>query len=310
MGDSLFSYEEKDTKVLKGAAQPNEGKKSLVKWGALSLLLVPLVMGRAAGLLRQEKTFETTANPHIGLTNFIGHVVVKGWERQQVHAVYGTTSPQIAVDIDQLPPNGSAEKIHFTTRLTGPQAAGVDKTVFYTLDVPMGASLEIRNGEGRVDIEKLQGDASVDSSGGIISVGDVVGHVVANSVAGDIEIIRSRGRVEAVSICGNLHFVSPTGSFLKAHTTSGKIVYEGDFVTAGEYAFKSYNGDIDLFVPPTASFELNKRTAKGKFVSEIPSSRPPHPLPGAHTFLGSNVSSTAAVQLSSFSGNIHIHRQP
>lgn len=161
-----------------------------------------------------------------------------------------------------------------------------------------------------MDIEKLQGDASVDSSGGSISVGDVVGHIVANSISGDIEILRSSGKVEAVSICGNLHFVSPTVSSLKASTTSGKIVYEGSFDSAGEYAFKSYNGDIDLFVPPTASFELNKRTAKGKFVSEIQSPRRARPLPGSHTFLGSNVSSTAAVQLSSFSGNIHIHRQP
>ena len=310
MGNNLFSHEEEDTKVLKGAAQPNEGKKSLVKWGALSLLLVPLVMGRAAGLLRQEKTFDTTANPHIGLTNFIGHVVVRGWDRHQVHAVYGITSPQVVVDADQLPATGPAEKVHFTTLVSQPQPGAIDKTVFYTLDVPMGASLEIRNTEGRVDIEKLQGDASVESSGGSISVGDVVGHIVANSISGDIEILRASGKVEAVSICGNLHFVAPTGSSLKATTTSGKIVYEGGFDTAGEYAFKSYNGDIDLFVPPSASFELNKRTAKGKFVSEIPSPRRPRPLPGSHTFLGSNVSSTAAVQLSSFSGNIHIHSKP
>src|SRR5271157_4503003 len=117
MGDNLFSHEEEDNTVLMRVAEPSVGKKSvvkdnLVKWGALSLLLFPLVIGRAAGLLRQEKTFDTTSSPHIGLSNFIGHVVVKGWDRQQVHVLYGTTSPQVMVDVDQLPPQGPAQKIH------------------------------------------------------------------------------------------------------------------------------------------------------------------------------------------------------
>lgn len=318
MGDNLFSHEEEDNTVLMRVAEPSVGKKSVVKdnlvtWGALSLLLFPLVIGRAAGLLRQEKTFDTTSSPHIGLSNFIGHVVVKGWDRQQVHVLYGTTSPQVIVDVDQLPPQGPAEKIHITTRLSDPKAVGVDKTVFYSLDVPLGANLEIRNSDGRVDIEKLQGDASVDSSAAIISVSDVAGRVMANSIDGNIEILRSSGKIEATSICGNLHFVSPTGSALKAQTTSGKIVYEGDFVSGGDYTFRNYSGDIDLFLPPSASFELNKTVLRGKFLSEIPTSNRPQkgrPLPGAHTFLGSNVSSTAAVRVSSYSGNVHIHRQP
>jgi hypothetical protein len=286
--------------------------KTILRWGSLSLLVLPLAIVQAANLARQEKTFDTTSNPHIGLSNFMGHVVVKGWDKPQVHAVYGTGSPQTIIDIDQLPAKGPAEKIHFTTRVSSSQASGEDKTVFYTLDVPMGTSLEIRNPEGRVDIDKLQGDATVDSVGGIISVTDASGRLVVSSIAGDIEIIRPSGYVEATSICGDIHFISPTGSSIKAHNTSGKISYDGDFATGGEYSFASYSGDIDLFVPPSASFELDKNAGRGKFVSEIPPAnrRKSSSAPaGAHTFLGSNVSSTAAVKLSSFSGNIHIHRQ-
>jgi putative adhesin len=286
--------------------------KTILRWGSIFLLALPLAVMQAANMARQEKTFDTTSDPHISLSNFMGHVVVKGWDRPQVHAIYSTSSPQTVIDMDQLPENGPAEKVHFTTRISISQATGGDKTVFYALDVPMGASIEIRNPEGRVDIDKLQGNATVDSVGGIISVTDVSGRLVVSSIAGNIEIIRPSGYVDATSICGDIHFVSPTGSSIKAHNTAGKISFEGDFATGGEYSFASYSGDIDLFVPPSASFELNKNTGRGKFESEIlPMQRQkssPRPA-GSHTFLGSNVSSTAAVKLSSFTGNIHIHRQ-
>ncbi len=297
--------------MAKGRMKNKRIQKTILRWGSLSLLLLPLAV-HAGNQARQEKTFETTSSPHIGLSNFMGHVIVKGWDKPQVHAVYATGSPQTAVDIDQLPARGPAEKIHFTTRISKSQANSEDRTVFYTLEVPFGSNIEIRNPEGRVEIEKLQGDATVDSLGGHISITDATGRLVVSSIAGDIEIIRPLGHVEATSICGDIKFVSPTSTALKGHNTSGKIVYEGDFVTGGEYSFTSYSGDIDLFVPPSASFELNKNAGRGKFVSEIPSAHRPRSssaLAGSHTFLGSNVSSTAAVKLSSFSGNIHIHRQ-
>jgi len=305
--------------VLKLSADPVICRKGivlerLVKWGAVSLLLSPLVIAHAAGLLRQERTFDTTANPRIVLSNLMGQVVIKGWDRQQAHVIYSTTSPLVSVDIDQLPLDGAAEKLHLTTRVLSPQATGVDKTVSYSLDVPMDASVEIRNNEGRVEIEKLQGDALLDSSGGAISVADIAGRVVANSIDGSIEILRSTGKIEATSICGDLRFVGAKGSALRAQTTSGKIVYEGDFMADGEYSFRNYSGNIDLFLPPSASFELNRTLVRGNFVSDIPISSHPRRRyspsgPHVHTFLGTNVSSTAAVKLSSYSGNVRIHRQ-
>jgi DUF4097 and DUF4098 domain-containing protein YvlB len=313
MATNPFQLKE-GTPVLKESLQSKNAKQSILRWGSFSLLLLPLVAVNAASQSRQEKTFDTTANPRVSLSNFMGHVVVKSWDKSQVHAVYNTASPQITVDMDQLPSNGAAEKIHFTTHAPSSQPATQDKTVYYTLDVPVGASLEIRNPEGRVDIEKLQGDAVVDSVGGGIYVTDVNGHIAATSVAGDIEIIRSAGRVEANSICGNLHFVSPTGSALKSHTASGKIVFEGDFVSGGEYSFTSYGGNIDLFVPPTASFELNKNTVRGIFGSDIHAMKREHEYApsaqSAHSLFGRNVSSTATLRLSSYSGNIYIHSKP
>jgi hypothetical protein len=315
MADKLFRQKD-PMPVFKGSKEVTHPAKTILRWGGLGVLLIPMALAQAANTVRQEKTIDTSSNPHIGLSNFTGHVVVKGWDKSQVHAVYSTNSPQTTIDLDQLPSSGTAEKIHFTTHVSNPLATSDEKNVSYELEVPVGASIEIRNPEGKVEIDKLQGDTTVDSVGGAIAVTDASGRLTVTSIAGNIDIIRPAGHVEATSICGNIHFISPTGTFLKGHSTSGRITYEGDFVTGGEYAFTDYSGDIDLFLPSNASFELNKNTGRGKFFSEISPANRGSSVPrsasaaGAHSLFGSNVSTTATLRVSSFTGNIRIRRQP
>lgn len=287
----------------------NRGR--IAGWVVLGAILVPLGILYAATPDRLEKTLDTTSKPRIGVVNFSGHIVVKGWDKKQMHAVITNFSPDVRVDMNQLPPNGPADGIHFMSRSTNPSEASENKAVDFMLDVPLGSSVEIRNPEGSVQIDRLNGDASVESIGGVISVSNVQGHLAVSSIEGNIEILRPAGRVEATSICGNLHIVSPTGSLIKGRTTSGKITFEGDFISGAEYSLTNYSGETDIFIPSSASFELSKNTVRGRFFSDIPLPSPARTasrFPAAETFVGTNPSSTATVQLSSFSGNIYIHR--
>ncbi len=277
----------------------------------LSLVLLPLGALLAAGQARLEKTFDTTSNPRISLTNLTGQVVIKGWDRAQVHALATTSSPRVEVDTEALPATGRAEKIHFDTHVLDPLVTGKDQSADYSLELPFGASLEIRNRQGSVQIENLQGEASVESVGGSIFVRDITGHLSVRSVGGDIEIIRPSGRVEASTITGSLHFVSPSGSQLRGNTTSGRIIFEGDLLSGGDYELSSYSGDIDVVCPPSASFELNAKTVRGKLDNRLaltPKRHSPLPFSG-NSLLGTHNAGTATVELSSFSGTIRIRQQ-
>lgn len=280
-------------------------------WKGLTLLLVPAAALLAAGN-RLEKTFDTSPNPRISVTNVTGQVVVRGWDKPQVHAVYTVVSPRVEVDTEVLPRIGAADKIHFTTHVLDPLVSGNEQAADYTLDVPIGASLEIRNPQGSVRIEKLQAEASVESVGGSIIATDCSGHLAARSVGGDIEIIRPSGHVEAYSITGNLHFVSPATSKLRGSTTSGRILYEGDFVEGGDYVLSDYSGDMDVICPASASYELNAKTVRGKLINSLlitPRRRSPSPFSSASSLLGTHNTGKATVELKSFSGTIRI-RQP
>jgi hypothetical protein len=293
-----------------------ETKKRAVALYGLGLVLYLLVLSGtlvAAEGNRFEKTVEAAPNPRITVTNMTGQILVRGWDKAHVHVVYTLVSPHVEVDTEVIPPNQPADKIHFATHLLDPLVSGKDQTVDYSFDIPMGANLEIRNPQGSVRIEKFQGDdTSVESVGGAIFVSDFTGHLFVRSIGGNIEVIRPSGRVEAYSITGNLHFVSPTTSKLRGSTTSGRILFEGDFPDGGDYSLSEYSGDMEIACPPSASFELFAKTVRGKLENEMPMTirhRSATPVSSANSLFGTHLTGKATVSLQSFSGTIRIRQR-
>jgi DUF4097 and DUF4098 domain-containing protein YvlB len=279
---------------------------------SLALILVPATMLCAAGEGRQEKTLDTTREPRISLTNLKGVVLVRGWDKAQVHVVSTVASPRVEVDAECLPDTGPADKVHFTTHVLDPLGNGNDQVVDYTLDVPAGSSLEIRNPQGKIRVEGMQAEADIQSVGGDIVVADFSGHLSVRSVGGNIEVLRPSGHVEAYSITGNLHFVSPTTTKLRGSTTSGHILFEGDFMERGDYILSAYSGDLDIVCPPSASFELNEKTVRGKVINSLPIKRrreSASPMASSNSLLGTHNTGKATLELTSFSGTIRIRPQ-
>lgn len=298
-----------DSRVISGAKEPQQ----ILLWSWL-LFLLPVNLLTAANPARMDKTIDTTPNPLITLSNLRGQVVIRGWDKAQVHAACTTGSPRVEVDAEAMPHTGRAERIHLATHILDPLVTGNEETADCTLDVPLDASLEVRNRQGGVQIERVQGQhAWVESADGRISAADVTGHLTARSLGGDIEIVRPTGRVEAYSITGTLRFMTPSSKNLRANTNSGKIIYQGDFVPAGEYVLSTYSGDIEIICPASASFELNAKTVKGKVdnaFSLIPKRHSASPLSSGNSLLGTYNTGNATVELTSFSGRIRVRQQP
>jgi hypothetical protein len=286
-----------------------------VPWRKISLAVAPLGLLLLAFPGHTEKTyvFRTTSSPRISLSNLSGQVVIRGWDKAQVRAVCSTVSPRVVIAAEPMPASGTADMIRFSTRTLDTLLSEKEETADYTLDVPLGSSLEIRNRQGQVEIQKLTGDARVDTAGASISAADVSGHLSVNSVGGNIEIARPSGRVEASTVFGDLHIIAPASSRVRANTNSGKLVYDGDFLPDGYYVLSSYSGEMDILCPANASFDLSTKSVRGKVFSDpalAPRYRTGNPPSGATSFVGPDKSGNATVELTSFSGNIHIRRQP
>lgn len=281
----------------------------------LALLLVPAAVLMGAGNEgRVDKLYECSHTPRISISNLAGQIVIRGWDKDQVHAIYTPSSPRVEVDTELLPATGPAEKLHFTTHVLDPMVVGSSQIADYTLDVPVGASLEIRNPQGSVRVEGLHAeDASIEAVGGAVYVVDFSGHLSVRTVGGNIELVRPAGRIEANSITGNLHFVSPATSKLRGSTTSGRILYEGDFAPGGDYKLSDYSGEMDIICPATSSFDLNAKTVHGKLLNSMPfrrRRRAASPISSGNSLLGTYHAGDPTVELTSFSGTIRIGPQP
>ncbi len=277
------------------------------------LLFVVPAAAWASGSLRRTDTFVTIANPDINLNNLVGVVVVRGWTEARVRAAYTMASPHIEIDATPIPDSGQVQRIELATHLLDPALQGARARVDYTIDAPFGSSLEIRNPQGVVRIEKLNGDAWVASVGGNIFVSDSSGRVVARSIGGQIQIIRASGYVEVSSVTGDLRFVSPTTSRIRARTSSGNIVYQGNLVPAADYVMETYSGDIDFMCPPASSFELKARSVEGKVFHELKLNRKNHHhsvFYYGNALYGTHNDGAATLELTSFRGNIYLRPQP
>jgi DUF4097 and DUF4098 domain-containing protein YvlB len=292
----------------------NRPKRVEFVWGGLAMLLFSWAESPALPPRRAEKTIVVDKNARIAIHNASGQVVVKGWDRQQVHLIWTSSTSGIHLDIDQLPASGAANRVRLSTEAENGLITNVQGPAELTVEVPASASLDIRNPEGSVLVKGLQGAVSVVTVGGTISVLEAAEHLSATSISGDIGIVRASGRVEATSISGNLRFIVPASLHIRGSTTSGAISYEGDLVPGADYDLSTYSGDIDILCPLSASFELRPKTVKGKVLPDRRLSfttrhRSPSPLHAGTSLFGARTTGIATVEVRSFSGTIHIRGQ-
>lgn len=277
---------------------------------------VPLTLLISAGLLpaagqgRVEKSFRAIPNCRIRISNPPGGaIVVRGWDKAEVHAVCVTNSPKVEIDSEPTPTD-EAEKLEFITHVLNLQATPEEKKVSYELDVPKDSSLMISSPVGSISVEHVSGDDWIDSVNSTISVTDGAGLIQVRSLNGDINLIRPVGHIDATSIMGNLTITGSQSQNIKAETESGKITFDGDFLPIGDYLLKTYAGDISVICPGSDSFSLVARSLRGKVDSQFKLLRRAHSpysgLDGGASLFGSNKRGEASVTVKSYSGTIHV----
>ncbi len=269
-----------------------------------------LIFLLALPALAQNKVFRYTVAPGatVSVTSDYGPITVRAASSNQVVVTATPHSAQAEVDCSQ---NGN--RIDVRTR--APQNAPSDQArVDYDLAVPPGAMVIVRTATGAVKAQDLAGDLIVDADTGAVEVTNVGGgHVHVRTVSAPITLSNvSRAHVELRSVGGDLRLTNVSGPQVTANTTAGAIHYAGDFGDAGEYAFTSHSGDIDVVVPASASVDISANSITGTVENSLqlqPDAHPLLPLVQGKSFSGRANSGASSVRLRSFSGKIRVTKQ-
>jgi len=277
------------------------------KTAVATLVLETCLSGAAFAETKKEYRFAVGPNANISVDTQYGAISVKPGSVNQVVVTATLKSGNVEVDQQQ---NGSRIQIASHLLQGADQQMG---QVDYELLIPPDATVNLRSSTGPLSAERLQGDLTLEGADAVVNIRNVSnGHVHVRTMGGPITLTEVRnGHVEIASISGDVHLKSVTGPLVQANSGSGKIFYDGDFGSGGDYKFTTHTGDIEALVPPDVSADFSAHSVMGRVQHDFPL-QPKHSrfsVEAGRSFFGTVGKAASEVVLRSFSGKIRLKQR-
>jgi len=283
------------------AARKTAGLKA-AGWLACGFLIVGAAPAWADHV---EKHFKVDSRPVITLHNPNGAVTVKAWTNSEVMVIASPASSDVEVDVEQ-----TGNRVDIMTHPTSDSVADDELRADFEIRVPQDAELQIHDDSGAVSVNSVLGDMNVETVGAGVDLSDAAGYLSVKTIGGSFQCLRCAGQVEVSSISGNFRLLDMRSYHVRAQTSKGNILFNGEFIPNGFYDLKNYSGVIEVRFSPGDSFDLSATSLKGKVNNEAKLIPPTHQQHFYSRFgnslFGSFNSGRAKVELSSFDGTINI----
>ncbi len=283
-----------------------------------------------------EKLIVVDAKVKLQLCVSTGKLKVSGWERNEIRAFVGGGSRVGFKVLQKSEQNGMpvwVEVLGFDpTKNNGNSADECLSGDEIELDVPRGATVNVKGGESETTIDSVR-KTTVEIEGGDIFLNNITHGIYAKTFEGGVTVENSSGAITLVSTTGNIVAfavgASEIGDVFKAKTNSGAIAlqkighrqieagsnsgsirFTGEFQSGGQYNLGTQNGSILLSIPEKSSFKLNASYGFGVFNPEIPlQNLVKTPTPKAQNLSAQMGSGDATLNLKTVSGAIRIRKQ-
>jgi hypothetical protein len=283
------------------------GRYMLPVLGA-GLLLWP-VASLSAGPQHFEKHFPVKSRPVVVIQNVAnGRIEVKSSKNPEVFVAWTQGSDKINVEPEQVD-----NRIDVTASILDPAARPEDLEANFQLTVPEETELQLKTEKGLVYVEQVIGDMTLQSVAGDIHLKEVSGYIVVRTTGGSLVCNQCAGKLDFNSVSGNAQVLQPALTNVSLFTTSGNILFDGDFIRTGIYTMKSGKGTVEVHFSGNDSFDLKAQTATGTVDNQAeaylkPDSHGVRRMASRFTkgLVGTFGSGLAKVELSSYSGTIRI----
>ncbi len=299
------------------------GSGSHLNWGALRSEvkrgMLP-VLGAAAFLCsglpaaaagqHLEKHFAVNARPVVVIHNVAnGRIEVKSWKNAQVDVVASQISNKIGFEVEQV-----GDRIDFTASIADASAQPVELEANLQLTVPEETELQLKTETGLIYVEQVMGDMTLESVKGDVHLKEVSGYIIVRTTQGSLICTQCAGKLDFKSVSGGAQILQPALTNVSLFTTSGNILFDGDFIRTGLYSMKSGRGLVEVRFSGNDSFDLKAQTTMGTVDNQATAYLKPDSHGGvkhlASKFtkglFGTVGQGLAKVELSSYSGTIRI----
>jgi DUF4097 and DUF4098 domain-containing protein YvlB len=280
---------------------------NLQQTAVVTVVLATCLAAVAFAEKKKEYSFTVGRNANVSVDTQYGAISVRPGNSNQVVVTATLMSDKVEVDQQQ---NGNRIQIASHLLAGSSQETG---QVDYEVLIPSDATLSLHSSTGPLSAEHLQGDLTLEGPDAMVNVRNVEnGHVHVRTMRGPITLTDVRNaHVEIESIGGDVHLKSVTGPLVQATSSSGKIFYDGDFGSEGDYKFATHTGDIEALVPPDVSADFKAHSVLGRVQHDFPlkAQHSRFSDDAGRSFFGTAGKASSEVVLRSFSGRIRLKQR-
>jgi Uncharacterized conserved protein len=256
-----------------------------------------------------EKHFTVKGRPIVMIQNVAdGRIEVKSWKNPEIVVSAAGSSNKIGLEMEQ-----ADDRIEVSARILDGNAQASDLTENIQLTVPEETELQIKTQSGLIYVEQVLGDMNLVTVNGDVHLKEVSGYIIVHTTGGSLICTQCGGKLDFSSISGGAQVLQPALRSVSLTTTTGNILFDGDFIRTGIYSMRSGRGLVEVRFAGSDSFDLNAQTSTGNVDNRAEAFLKPDSHGIRHTatryakgLFGSVGTGLAKVELSSFSGTIRI----
>ena len=216
------------------------------------------------------KTYTITGKPELRIETSDANIRVTTWDQNTIQARVTTDHYKIGEGGIQIDEHQSGDSVEIEVRYPH-RAFTIDwgqHRVDVIIQMPREGRVNLRTGDGRIELAGLKGEMDLHSGDGAENIDDVDGKLHAS--AGDGHI-RAAGRFDELDLKtgdGHVDARATPGSSLAAgwrlETGDGSVSLDvpGDF--AADVDLHTSDGHIDLDMPVTTEGSMREHTIHGK----------------------------------------------
>lgn len=222
-----------------------------------------------------EESFLLQKTGSFSLNNVAGYIMVYSWDKEEVKMVatksissWGIGDLEEFLDKIEIEIVSQPKNLRIHTRY--PTFSWIrNARVDYQLWIPEATSVRLESVSGTIQIGDHLNRVYVKTVSGKIKLRNIRGNIEAKTTSGKVSGHEINGDIKASSVSGDLAFLDSQGGLSYLHTTSGKIRAELKVIDkdASGMSLSTVSGDITLYLPEDASFDLDISTVSGEINS-------------------------------------------
>src|ERR1035438_9147811 len=178
-----------------------------------------------------EKHFPVKGHPVVCIHNIgNGRIEVKSTKGSEVIVAGTQASSKVSLETEN-----AGDRIDVSANIVDITAQPSETEVNFQLSVPEETELELKTQTGLIYVEQVIGDMTLQSVAGDVHLKEVSGYIVVRTTHGSLVCAQCAGKLDFNSVSGSAQLLQPGLTNVNLFTTSGNILFDGDFIRTGIY---------------------------------------------------------------------------